>query len=117
MDQAPSAASEFPNGPALQGKVYVMDTQYDQKVIIMSQGSWEQFATAQESMRNMLQKQDTRIKELLAENAVAKDVASDATTRLENIRHARREEMRARIEPQVADLVLPGNSRFNTNRK
>jgi hypothetical protein len=118
--EQPPLQAEFPNGPAVKDKVYVMDTQFDQRIIVMSEGSWQDFATRQESMRQMLQKQDDRIKELLAENAVAKQVAADATTRLENIRHVRRNEMRSRIEGQVDELVLPGDRKFSldlTKRK
>lgn len=114
MEPVPSPAeAEFPNGPAIKGKVYVMDTQYDQRVIVMSEESWGEFGTRSESMRQMLQKQDTRIKELLAENAIAKQMAADAATRLDNIRHVRRNEMRSRIEGQVDDLVLPGDKQFS----
>ncbi len=123
MEQVPSPAEEvtFPNAPIKPGAVHVMDyTQYNQQIIVMALESWEKFGTTQESMRQMLQKQDARIKELLAENAVAKQVAADATTRLENIRHVRRNEMRARIEGDVDSLVLPGDKQFSldfTNKR
>jgi hypothetical protein len=86
-----------------------MDTPYGQRIIIMAEATWVDFGTRQEKFRDMLKKQDTRIKELLAENAMAQQIVSDANRRLENIRELRRDELRTRIEQ---DIVLPGDEKF-----
>jgi DNA-binding TFAR19-related protein (PDSD5 family) len=85
----------------------------------MSEETWTNFGSTLEAMRQMLAKQDNRIRELLAENAVSKLATSDAQTRLENIRFSRREEIRERIEGQIEELIMPGDSKFKmpNNRK
>jgi hypothetical protein len=100
---------EFPIGPARFGLVYVIDTPFDQQLVIMSKDTWVDFGTKQETMRVLLKKQDTRIKELLAENAAKSAAITEATLRLDNIRASRRDELRARIEK---DIVLPGDEKF-----
>lgn len=121
METAPSASKEFPEAPPVKGRVYVSPSPFDMNIVVMSEETWIDFGTTQESMRQMLSKQDARIKELLADNAEAKTVTADAIARLENIRHVRRNEMRERIEGQVEDLVLPGDRKFKidstTNRR
>jgi hypothetical protein len=120
MENQPSlngTEPEFPNGPAVHGNVYVMNTTFGHRICAMSEQTWMEFATQQEAYRQMLDKQDARIKELLAENAVSRQVACDAMTRLENIRHVRRAEMRERIEGQVEELVLPGDKKFTVPSK
>ena len=108
---------QFPEGPAILGNVYVMDTSHGQHIVAMLYETWVNFGTNLEAMRQMLGKQDARIKELVAENALSKQVATDAMTRLENIRHVRRNELRERIEGQVEELVLPGDKKFNLPSK
>jgi hypothetical protein len=121
MEQPPSPdkesphdedAPEFPRGPTKPGKVYCMESPFGEMVCIMSEPTWLEFATRQESMRQMLAKQDSRIKELLAENAAANILTADSQRRLDNIRHARRQELRRRIEPEVKELLLPNDEDF-----
>jgi hypothetical protein len=89
-----------------------MESPFGEMVCIMSEPTWLEFATRQESMRQMLAKQDSRIKELLAENAAANILTADSQRRLDNIRHARRQELRRRIEPEVKELLLPNDEDF-----
>ncbi len=112
-----SIECEFPRGPTKPGKVYVMDTPFNERICIMSEPTWTEFGTRQEAMRQMLGKQDTRIKELLAENALAKQTAFEAVTRLENIRAVRRDELRTRIEPEVNQLLMPDDPSFGMPKR
>jgi len=94
-----------------------MDTPFNERICIMSEPTWTEFGTRQEAMRQMLGKQDTRIKELLAENALAKQTAFEAVTRLENIRAVRRDELRTRIEPEVNQLLMPDDPSFGMPKR
>ncbi len=95
---------EWPNGPAIKGKVYVMDTPFTQRVIIMSEDSWGDFGTNLTSLRNIAAAQDKRIKELLAESGARERVLADTMSRLDALRAVRRAEKRIDIE---ADMNLP----------
>lgn len=102
--QSVEIQKEFPDGPCIKGKVYVMDAPWQQRIITMSEESWGEFGTRQETMRNLLAAQDKRIKELLAESAVQTRMHADTMSRLEALRTVRRAEKRPEIE---ADMNLP----------
>jgi len=89
---------EWPNGPAIKGKVYVMDTPFEQRVIIMAEDSWHDFSTSRESLRNIAAAQDKRIKELLAESGARERVLADTMSRLDALRAVRRAEKRVDVE-------------------
>jgi hypothetical protein len=95
---------EFPDGPCLEGKVYVMDTPYEQRFVIMSEETWGMHGTRVETMRRLLQAQDTKIKTMVAENAARDRVNADLLTRLDALRAIRRAEKRVDVE---ADMNLP----------
>lgn len=121
MDQAPSqpletiSETEFPNGKATLGKVYVMDTSYKNeddsphRIIVMSEQSWGQFGTTMESMRQIMLSQDKRVRELIADVAARDIRVADTLSRLDALRDARRAEKRAEIE---GDLITPGSGQF-----
>ncbi len=117
MDPQPPSPPDFPHGPPKLGNVYVMDMPDKVRVIVMLEQTWVDFGTRQTTMIQLLGEQDARIKELLAETAVARQMASDAMTRLENIRHARRQEIRSRVEPELKELLLPDDADFLAPRK
>jgi hypothetical protein len=117
MDQPASQQPEFPNGPAARGKVYVMDTPHNQRIIIMSEESWADFGTNQETMRQLLGRQDKMIKELRADIAARDTRNADMLSRLEALRDVRRAERRPLIEAQVAALPILDTSNPYTVRK
>ena len=92
---------EFPNGPAIDGKSYVFDTEHGQRIIAMSEESWIQFGTTLESLRHVAKNQDVRIKELLAENAAQNRVLADTMSRLNALREIRKAEKRKDLESQI----------------
>lgn len=98
MEQPASVQPDFPNGPAIKGKVYVFDTAFEQRVITMSEESWGDFGTSLMSLREIAKNQDNRIKELLAENAASARLLADAKDRLEAIRELRRKDVRPGVE-------------------
>lgn len=102
MDKTPSQSveiqAEFPNGPCIKDKVYVMDTAHDQRIIIMSEESWADFGTNLQSLRGIAAAQDKRIKELLAESGARERVLADTMQRLDNLRAVRRAEKRPEVE-------------------
>jgi hypothetical protein len=110
MDQ-PQQPSEFPNGPVVKGKFYVMDyspgTPHANRIIIMSEESWGDFGTTMESMRSILAKQNATIKELKADLAARDVLNADMLSRLEALRDVRRAERRPLIEAQVSALMSP----------
>ena len=95
---------EFPNGPCIQGKVYVMDTEHQQRIIIMSEESWGDFGTILQSLRQVAKNQNELITKLNVEASVRERMLVDAQTRLDNLRAVRRAEKRAEVE---AELNLP----------
>jgi hypothetical protein len=92
---------EWPNGPAIKGKVYVMDTPFDHRIIMMSEESWGEFGTRLESLRQIAKKQHDRIKELLAESEARERVLADTLSRLDALRDIRRAEKRADLEAEI----------------
>lgn len=94
---------EFPNGKTIKGKVYVMDS-HGERIIIMSEESWGEFGTRQETMRRLLKAQDDKIKTMVAENAARDRVNADLLSRLDALRAIRRAEKRIDVE---ADMNLP----------
>lgn len=120
MEQQNSQPGEWPNGPCGVDKVYVMDTQWNdettskqQRVIVMSETSWGKFGTQLEQFRRLAAQQDSRLKELLAEVAMARQSEADMLDKLNIHRDIRRKEARAQIE---GDLIVPGDSRFNARK-
>ncbi len=105
MDKPASPAvdiqPEFPNGPCIKGKVYVMDTPFEQRIIVMSEESWGDFGTMLQSLREIAKNQDNRIKELLAEAGARERILADTMSRLEALREVRRAEKRPEIEAQL----------------
>jgi hypothetical protein len=104
LSQPVEVQPDFPNGPALKGKVYVFDNAFEQRVITMSEESWGDFGTSLMSLREIAKNQDNRIKELLAENAACVRLLADAKDRLEALREVRRAEKRPEIEAQINTL-------------
>lgn len=104
MAQAPlqpvEIQPEWPAGPCIKGKVYVMDTPFSQRVIVMSEESWADFGTALASLREVAKHQDDRLKEVLAENSASARLLADAKDRLDSLRAVRRAEKRPEIEAQ-----------------
>ena len=96
--------NDFPSGPCIKGKVYVMDTSVEQRIIVMSEESWGDFGTMLQSLREIAKNQDKRIKELLAEAGGRERVLADTMQRLDNLRAVRRAEKRPEVE---ADMNLP----------
>lgn len=106
---------EFPNGPAVRGRYYGMMSQHDQRIVVMSEESWNDFGTTLESYRRTAKTQDSRIKELVAQIAMEQGKVADAVDRLNALRDVRRSEKRAELEP--GGLVLPGSVGFSSTRK
>jgi len=92
---------EWPHGPAIKGKVYVMDTPFDHRIVMMSEESWGEFGTMLESLRAIAKNQDKRIKELLAEAGARERVLADTMSRLDALRDIRRAEKRADLEAEL----------------
>lgn len=120
-EQSSPQTPEFPVGPCRHGKVYVMDTDgylnddgSVQRVVIMSEQSWNEFGTRLEQMRRIMASQDERIKELLATVAARDVLNAQAMERLNNLREVRRKELASRIE---GDLILPGDEAFNSTQR
>jgi hypothetical protein len=111
MSEPEQSAAEWPNAPCVLDKVYVMDTQFDHRIIVMHEHSWGRFGTQMESMRQLLANQNDRIKELTADVAARDIKNADMLTRLENLRAVRRDEKRADIE---GGLLLPGSVNFSS---
>lgn len=98
---------DFPEGPPIKGRVYAMDHMYGEsttRIIVMSEESWGDFGTKMEMARRMLQAQDGKLKEMIAENAARDRVNADLLSRLEALRAVRRAEKRIDIE---ADINTP----------
>lgn len=122
MSAQPSNPPEgvWPNGPCKPGEVYVMDTLFNdietsksQRIIIMSETSWGKFGTDLELLRRTAKQQDQRIKELAGEVALARQAEAEMLDKLNAHREIRRREKRAELE---GDLIVPGDSRFNTRK-
>lgn len=104
MAQAPSQPveiqPEWPTGPCIKNKVYVMDTPHDQRIIVMSEESWGEFGTLLQTLREVAKNQNQRILELVAESRASAVLLADAKERLEALRDVRRKEMRPEVEAQ-----------------
>ncbi len=110
-----SVEPDFPYGAPVKGKVYVLDhnwragdlvdgVDHSVRIIVMSEESWGDFGTMMQSMRNMLQAQDAKIRTMAAEGSARDRVNADLLSRLDALRAIRRAEKRPEVE---ADLNLP----------
>lgn len=115
--EAPKTEAEFPNGSAADGKVYQMANPANplQQLVIMSMETYVKQGTLLQSLRQVAQSQDKRIKELLAENKVLTEMIASTRTRLENLRAVRRAEKRPEVVDELAAQGLTVS--FNTNRR
>lgn len=102
--QPPSTQAEFPNGNALDDRVYQMANPANplQQLVIMSMETYVKQGTLIQSLRQMARNQDNRIKELLGENKVLVDMNARTQTKLDNLRAVRRAEKRPEVEAQLA---------------
>jgi uncharacterized lipoprotein YddW (UPF0748 family) len=98
--QAPETPNEFPNGNAKIDIVYQLANPANplQQLAVMSMDTYMKTGTLIESQRQMMRKQDDRIKELLALNQILAAEAADARSRLENLRAVRKAEKRPEVE-------------------
>lgn len=102
----PSTEAEFPNGSAADGKVYQMANPANplQQLVIMSMETYIKQGTLIQSLRQVAQAQDKRVKELLGENKVLTQLAADTRKRLENLRAVRRAEKRPEVMAELAAI-------------
>lgn len=113
--EPPKTEAEFPNGSAADGKVYQMANPANplQQLVIMSMETYIKQGTLIQSLRQVAQAQDKRIKDVLAENKVLTEMIASTRTRLENLRAVRRAEKRPEVEAQLkaagVEFISPPN--------
>jgi hypothetical protein len=102
----PATAAEFPNGNALDDRVYQMANPANplQQLVIMSKECYMKQGTLIQSLRNVARNQDRRLKEVLNQLTACQAQLADAEDRLNNLRTVRRNEMRPIVE---SSLDLP----------
>lgn len=105
----------FPDVPAVDGEFYGILMRDGQRIVSMTEQTWNNFGTTLESLRRVAAAQDQRIKELLAQVVSEQATRADMLDRLNALRDVRRAEKRADI---LGDsLVLPGSKDFVSSTK